>query len=138
MCVSACAYSTGPISGLRFRVDPAREHSFGSTSQSWFRRCRRSVRKRKLENGNWYSSKKLAAVNPVMRSGLGILFLSASFLLGASAGGRNDVFVSTANVSFQILSEEKSYGGDDVVRLNYRITNVSKTPLYVPREWEAT
>ena len=74
-----------------------------------------------------------------MRSALSImLFVAACFLLVASAGARNDVFVSMANISFRISSEEKNYGVDDVVRLNYRITNISKTALYVPREWEAT
>jgi hypothetical protein len=62
----------------------------------------------------------------------------SAFLLAASVIARSDVFVSAANVSFRISTENKSYEADDVVRLNYRITNISNMPLYVPREWEAT
>jgi hypothetical protein len=72
------------------------------------------------------------------RSGLDFLLVGACFLLATSAFAASDLFVSTSNVTFQISSQKKSYEVDDVVLLNYRITNTSNTPLYVPREWEAT
>ena len=74
----------------------------------------------------------------VRRFGLNILLSASCLLPAASAAAPSDIFVSTANISFRIASEEKNYGVGDVVRLNYRITNIGKRPLYVPREWEAT
>ena len=56
----------------------------------------------------------------------------------SSVAAQMTLFVSTTNVTFQISSEEKSYEIDEVVLLNYRITNISNASLYVPREWEAT
>jgi hypothetical protein len=67
-----------------------------------------------------------------------MLFSAVCVLLASSVVARNEVFVSATNISFKISSEEKSYSTDEDVRLNYRITNIGKTPLYVPREWEAT
>lgn len=72
------------------------------------------------------------------RPSLNLLLCAVCLLLAASSVAQNDVFVSTTNISFRIFSDEKSYEVDDTVRLNYRITNVSNTSLYVPREWEAT
>jgi len=72
------------------------------------------------------------------RLALNLLFSAMCLLFAASATARNDVFVSAANISFKISSEEKSYNTEEDVRLNYRITNIGSTPLYVPREWEAT
>jgi hypothetical protein len=71
------------------------------------------------------------------RSGLHTL-LAACLLLAVSALAASQLFIPTSNVTFQISSEKKSYEVDDVVLLNYRITNISNAPLYVPREWEAT
>ena len=68
----------------------------------------------------------------------GVFGTAMCFLLATAAVARDGVFVSTANISFRISSEAKSYSADEDVRLNYRITNISKTPLYVPRPWEAT
>ena len=59
-------------------------------------------------------------------------------VLAASAVAASNLFVPSSNVTFQISSEEKNYEVDEVVLLNYRITNTSNAPLYVPREWEAT
>ena len=59
-------------------------------------------------------------------------------LVAASALAGTQVFVPSSNVTFQISSQEKSYEVDDLVLLNYRVTNTSTAPLYVPREWEAT
>ena len=73
-----------------------------------------------------------------LRLALGTLFCAVSLLLVASLAARNDVFVPSANISFRITSEEKSYEASEEIRLGYRITNVSSAPLYVPREWEAT
>src|SRR5262249_34141843 len=73
----------------------------------------------------------------VKRLGLGILFITLCVLPGASTLARNDLFVSTASISFRILTAEKSYENDEVVLLNYHIKNISTTALYVPREWES-
>ena len=72
------------------------------------------------------------------RLGLNLLLGAACLLLAASGIAQRDLFVPRANISFRISSEQKSYRVDEVVRLNYQITNISKTVLYVPREWEAT
>src|ERR1700744_3713214 len=72
------------------------------------------------------------------RSGLNVLLCGAWLLFSASVVARGDLFVSSANITFHISREEKSYGADEDVRLNYQITNVSKAALYVPEEWEAT
>jgi len=74
----------------------------------------------------------------VKRPGLNILFGAACILLAASLSARNPgpLFVSTADISFRIFSDQKSYENDDEIQLNYRITNTSNEPLYVPREWE--
>jgi hypothetical protein len=72
------------------------------------------------------------------RLGFSSLLCAVCFLLAASVVARSDVFVSSADISFRVFSDEKSYSVDEDVRLNYRITNVSKAPLYVPREWEST
>lgn len=66
------------------------------------------------------------------------LFGAVCLLLAASSFARTDLFVSSADISFRISSEQKSFAADAEVRLNYRITNISNAPLYVPREWEAT
>lgn len=72
------------------------------------------------------------------RLGLNILICIGCALLAASAGARDDVFVPAADISFRISSEQRSYGINETVRLDYEIKNLSKAPLYVPREWEAT
>jgi hypothetical protein len=72
------------------------------------------------------------------RSGLHILLTAACLQLAVSALAAGQLFIPTSNVTFQISSEKKSYEVGDVVLLNYRITNISNAPLYVPREWEAT
>jgi hypothetical protein len=74
----------------------------------------------------------------VKRLALNIFFCAACLLLAASAVARSDVFVSSADISFRISSEKKSYEINETVRLNYSVTNISKMPLYVPREWGAT
>lgn len=74
----------------------------------------------------------------MVRAGLKFVLCVACVMVAASAAARTDVFVPTANISFRISSEEKSYEVDGIVRLNYQITNTSKVSLYVPREWEAT
>ena len=72
------------------------------------------------------------------RLALNTFFCAVCLSLTASAVARNDVFVSSADISFRISSEKKSYEVNQEVRLDYRITNISNAPLYVPREWEAT
>jgi hypothetical protein len=69
---------------------------------------------------------------------LNLVFVALCFLLAASTVARSNVFVSNANITFRVFSDEKSFSVDEDVRLNYRITNVSDVSLYVPREWEAT
>lgn len=72
------------------------------------------------------------------RLALNILVCGASLLLASTVLARDDVFVSAADISFGVSSEKKSYEVNETVRLNYRVTNTSNVPLYVPREWEAT
>jgi hypothetical protein len=92
------------------------------------------IGKWKLENRRLNSQQGIG----MKRSALSILFCAVCVLLAASAVARNDVFVSAADISFRISSEQRSYGINEIVQLNYEITNLSKVPLYVPREWEAT
>ena len=73
-----------------------------------------------------------------MRSVSKTFLVAASALLATLAIAEGALFVPSSDVTFQISSEEKSYEIDDVVLLNYRITNTSSATLYVPREWEAT
>jgi hypothetical protein len=72
------------------------------------------------------------------RLGFSSLVCAACFFIAASVVARSDLFAPSADISFRVFTDEKSYSVDEDVRLNYRITNVSKAPLYVPREWEAT
>jgi hypothetical protein len=72
------------------------------------------------------------------RLALNTLSVAVWLLLAAASFARADLFVSSADVTFRISSEQKSFAADEEVRLNYRITNISNVPLYVPREWEAT
>lgn len=69
---------------------------------------------------------------------LKILIGAVCFVLVASADAGSQLFASTAGITFQISSEQKSYGADEEIRLDYRIANIGNAPLYVPREWEAT
>jgi hypothetical protein len=72
------------------------------------------------------------------RLGFSSLLCAVCFLLAASVVARSDVFVSSARISFRISSEKQTYKADDEVQLQYRITNISNEPLYVPQEWAAT
>jgi hypothetical protein len=72
------------------------------------------------------------------RGALNLFLCGVCLLLAVSVRAGADVFVPAAEISFRISSEQKSYGINETVRLNYQITNLSKVPLYVPREWEAT
>jgi hypothetical protein len=71
------------------------------------------------------------------RPSLNVLFASLCFLIAASTVAKGDVFVSSAGVSFRIFTEKQSYQADDEVQLEYRITNISNAPLYVPQQWAA-
>jgi hypothetical protein len=72
------------------------------------------------------------------RLGLNLMLCVAGLCLTASTVAGNDLFVSSAAISFRISSDEKNFEVNETVRLNYRITNLSNAALYVPREWEAT
>ena len=72
------------------------------------------------------------------RPSLNLLFAALCFLVVASTVAKSDVFVSSASVSFRIFTEKQSYEADDEVQLEYRITNISNAPLYVPLQWAAT
>jgi hypothetical protein len=74
----------------------------------------------------------------VKRLGLNLSFCAVCLLVAASVGARDELFVSAAEISFRISSEQRSYGIKETVQLNYEITNLSKAALYVPRDWEAT
>ena len=82
---------------------------------------------------------KIAAGNHEgMKPALNILLVALVLVFTASTVARSELFVSSASITFRISSEEKSYDTGDEVQLNYRITNISNAPLYVPREWEST
>lgn len=72
------------------------------------------------------------------RFALSTVVCAVWLLVAASAGARDDLFVPVTDISFRISSEQRSYGVNETVRLDYEIKNLSKAPLYVPREWEAT
>jgi hypothetical protein len=70
--------------------------------------------------------------------GLNLLICGLCLLVAVSTVAKSDVFVSSASVSFRISTEKQSYEADDEVQLEYRITNISSAPLYVPQQWAAT
>ena len=72
------------------------------------------------------------------RPSLNLLFVALCFLLAASTVAKTDLFVSSASVSFRIVAEKQSYEAGDEVQLEYRITNISNIPLYVPQQWAVT
>jgi hypothetical protein len=72
------------------------------------------------------------------RPSLDLLFAVLCFLLAASTVAKGDAFVSSAGASFRIFTQKQSYEADDEVELEYRITNISNAPLYVPQQWAAT
>jgi hypothetical protein len=74
----------------------------------------------------------------VKRLALNLSFCALCLLLAASAVASDDIFVPATRISFRISSEKKSYEVNETVQLNYSVTNISKMPLYVPREWGAT
>jgi len=47
-------------------------------------------------------------------------------------------FAPANDVSFKISTASKTYRTGQSITLKYRVTNVSRAPLFVPREWEAT
>jgi hypothetical protein len=64
-----------------------------------------------------------------------ILQLSAACLLLATAlHAQKETFTPASDVSFRISTEQRSYKAGEQITLNFRITNISYKPLYVPRE----
>ena len=57
-------------------------------------------------------------------------------LLTTSLVAQKETFVPANDVSFSISTERSNYKAGEQIILNYRITNNSNAPLYVPREWE--
>jgi hypothetical protein len=51
---------------------------------------------------------------------------------------QKETFVPASDVSFKISTDRSSYSTGEPIAVNFRIKNVSKGPLYVPREWEVT
>jgi hypothetical protein len=72
------------------------------------------------------------------RPSVNLLLAALCFLPAASTVAKSDVFVSSASVSFRIFTQKQSYQADDEVQLEYRITNISNAPLFVPQKWAAT
>ena len=66
------------------------------------------------------------------RPATNILFSAVCLLLAASTVARSELFVSSAHVSFQLSSEEKSYAVDETVRLNYVIKNITRLRCMFP------
>jgi hypothetical protein len=61
----------------------------------------------------------------------------ACVLLGTSLAAQKETFAPANDVSLSISTERRSYTAGAHITLNYRVTNMSNTLLYVPREWEA-
>jgi hypothetical protein len=59
-------------------------------------------------------------------------------LLATSLPAQKETFAPANDVSFSISTERHSYKAGEQITLNYRVTNISNKPLYVPREWEVT
>jgi len=59
-------------------------------------------------------------------------------LLATSLLAQKETFVPASDVSFKISTDRSSYRAGEPITLKYKIKNISNTPLYVPREWEAT
>jgi hypothetical protein len=101
------------------------------------------IGKPRLETRNWKIeignlATMFATGNCMKRLALNIFVCVGCVLLAASAGARDDLFVPASAISFRISTEQRSYGINETVRLNYEIKNLSKVALYVPLEWEAT
>lgn len=63
------------------------------------------------------------------------LTVAAWLALIAPLASQN-VFVPANDVRFTISTEKKSYGRRERIAVTYRIVNVSRRMLYVPRKWE--
>jgi hypothetical protein len=59
-------------------------------------------------------------------------------VLATSLPAQKETFAPANDVSFSISTERHSYKAGEQFTLNYRVTNISNKPLYVPREWEVT
>ena len=68
----------------------------------------------------------------LLQVGIGCVFLAP--LLSA----QKKTFAPANDVSFKISTASKIYRTGQSITLEYRVTNISHAPLFVPREWEAT
>jgi hypothetical protein len=68
----------------------------------------------------------------VLQVGIGCVFLAT--LLSA----QKKTFAPANDVSFKIFTASKTYRTGQSITLEYRVTNISHAPLFVPREWEVT
>ena len=59
-------------------------------------------------------------------------------LLATPLPAQKETFAPANDVSFSISTERHSYKAGEQITLDYRVTNISNKPLYVPREWEVT
>ncbi len=59
-------------------------------------------------------------------------------LLTTSLIAQKEIFAPANDVSFRVSTDRSSYRAGEQITLKYRITNISNSPLYVPREWEVT
>jgi hypothetical protein len=65
-----------------------------------------------------------------------LLFGITCILLATSLPAQKETFAPANDVSFSISTERRKYRAGEQITLNYRVTNISNKPLYVPREWE--
>ena len=65
---------------------------------------------------------------------IGIGCVSLATLLSA----QKKTFAPANDVSFKISTASKTYRTGQSITLEYRVTNISQAPLFVPREWEVT
>jgi hypothetical protein len=60
----------------------------------------------------------------------------ACSLVATSLLAQKEIFAPSNDASFTVSTERHSYTAGEQITLNYRVTNISNAPLYVPREWE--
>jgi len=81
---------------------------------------------------SWLTRRKVKFRVFVLQVGMGCVFLAA--LLSA----QRRTFAPAKDVSFKIATSSKTYRTGQSITLEYRVTNISHAPLFVPREWEVT
>ena len=74
-------------------------------------------------------------MSPFLSAALALVALA---VVSAQTAPLDSPFISGDVVSFTVSVERRQYGVLDYIPVTYRITNVSKYPIYVPKGCEAT